>query len=198
MTDRMVLKFKIELEYLIPLVWRRILISRDATFFDLHMAIQQSMGWENCHMHMFTIKKTRTSPQKNIGLPSEYDPDIEPAWELKVVDYFKRRGSKVAYEYDFGDSWLHKIIYEGTEKAVKGRRYPQCLDGERACPPEDCGGTWGYEGLLNVLRDPQHEDYEDRLEWLGDSFDPEAFDAKKVVFKNTAIALEWAMEGPGM
>ena len=193
MKGRTLLKFKIELEYVEPEVWRRILIPGDATFFDLHYAIQNSMGWENCHLHMFTFKKTRTRPKLDIGLPSDYDQETEPGWELHVADFFKRRGSKVVYEYDFGDSWTHLVTYEGTEEAVEGRRYPQCLEGKRACPPEDCGGVGGYLNLLDVIKDPTHEEYEERLEWLGDDFDPEAFEPQNVVFHSPKKALEWML-----
>jgi hypothetical protein len=84
--------------------------------------------------------------------------------------------------YDFGDGWEHEIVFEGIEDQVQKKKYPLCLAGSRACPPEDCGGTWGYEELLETLRNPSHEEYESMLEWLGGSYDPEAFDSTKVRF----------------
>ena len=80
------------------------------------------------------------------------------------------------YCYDFGDSWEHEIVVEGIVPAEPNVRYPRCLDGRRASPPEDCGGAWGYAELLRVLSDPRHEEHAERREWLGHGFDPERFD----------------------
>lgn len=96
------------------------------------------------------------------------------------LDQIVSEGDKLIYEYDFGDGWEHKIRIEKILPAEKGKRYPVCLAGKRACPPEDCGGPPGYERLLEVLRDPKHEEYEETLEWLGGPFDPEAFDVNEV------------------
>ena len=86
------------------------------------------------------------------------------------------------YTYDFGDNWEHTVELEEILPRDKDVEYPRCIAGERACPPEDCGGIWGYEDLLQIISDPEHEEYEAMLEWIGGEFDPEHFDAKEVVF----------------
>ncbi len=92
----------------------------------------------------------------------------------------KRARSKFHYIYDFGDNWEHEIIVEKITPLDAGRHYPCCLAGERACPPEDCGGVWGYKDLLDITSTPDHPDYEELREWLGEHFDPEAFDLEAV------------------
>jgi hypothetical protein len=87
---------------------------------------------------------------------------------------------KVRYAYDMGDGWEHEVLVEKILPAESGKRYPVCITGRRACPPEDCGGIWGYAELLQTIKDPKHEGYEERMEWLGGEFDPEAFDAEEV------------------
>lgn len=98
--------------------------------------------------------------------------------------YFMEPGTRADYEYDFGDGWEHEIVLEDVVDRVEGQPYPKCLTGARACPPEDCGGIWGYEQLLETISDPSHEEYDSTLQWLGGSYDPEAFNAKRVRFDN--------------
>lgn len=95
---------------------------------------------------------------------------------VTIAEVLPREKSRIVYEYDFGDSWLHEILVEKIDGRVPGAPYPMCVDGKRACPPEDCGGIGGYAELLEVLSDPGHEEHEDKLEWLGGQFDPKAFD----------------------
>jgi pRiA4b ORF-3-like protein len=91
-----------------------------------------------------------------------------------------RPKQKMIYEYDFGDGWEHELLLERVLAPEPGVRYPRCTDGARACPPEDCGGTGGYENFLAAIRDPNHEEHEEYLEWIGDEFDPEQFDVADV------------------
>jgi len=99
---------------------------------------------------------------------------------VSLRDVLKRARSKFHYIYDFGDNWEHEIIVEKITPLDAGRHYPCCLAGERACPPEDCGGVWGYKDLLDITSTPDHPDYEELREWLGEHFDPEAFDLEAV------------------
>ncbi len=163
---KQVYQFKITLVGIKPAIWRRIQILGTSTFKDLHDAIQNAMGWEGYHLHSFKVKKG----------------EIYDEGKKKITSYFFQENKKALYEYDFGDSWEHTILLEKILPLETGKQYPMCLAGERACPPEDCGGVWGYENLLEIIGDPNHSEYEDRMEWLGGSFDPEAFKPEEVVF----------------
>lgn len=126
-----------------------------------------------------------------IGIPDKYavvgDPETHPGWEVPITDLFYKVGSTVDYEYDFGDGWCHKVILEGIFLMGKGQKYPKCIAGARACPPEDCGGIHGYYQVLEVLADPNDEEHESMLEWLGGKYDPREFVRGKVKFDNPTI-----------
>jgi hypothetical protein len=120
-------------------------------------------------------------------MPARKSTSAAPVYQLKVT----LKGSKPPIwrriqipgdtnEYDFGDSWLHEILVEKILPREPDARYPRCLTGKRACPPEDCGGIWGYADFLDAIRDPNHPEHEAMLEWIGDDFDPEAFDLQTV------------------
>ncbi len=128
------------------------------------------MGWEDCHLHMFIVKDTY------YGIPDPESPARIKNERNIRLDQIAEPGDTLIYEYDFGDSWRHEIKVEKTLAADKNRRYPLCLAGKRACPPEDCGGFPGYQHLLRILRNPNHSEYEDMLDGIGDGFDPKAFD----------------------
>jgi hypothetical protein len=169
-------QFKITLLESQPPIWRRIQV-KDCTVDKLHEHIQTAMGWTNSHLHQFDIDgKTYGDPQLlDHGL--EDQPCIDST-VTKISEILPEDGKQFPfrYEYDFGDSWQHEVLFEGCLRAEKRKRYPVCLEGERACPPEDSGGVWGYADLLEALADPDHEEHEDCVEWAGD-FDPERFDA---------------------
>jgi hypothetical protein len=148
------------------------------------------MGWTNSHLHQFIVgKKVYSDPSFDLDEyadgPRVFDEDATPLTEVA-----RRVRSTFAYEYDFGDSWDHRITVEkilDPDPAAAGRAL--CLDGERACPPEDCGGVWGYADLLEIIMDPKHEEYDSMMEWLGGDFDPEAFDRDRV--NKYLKALKW-------
>lgn len=94
----------------------------------------------------------------------------------KIAPYVKRR---FLYEYDFGDGWEHQIVVEKTISPTAGEKYPRCIQGKGACPPEDVGGVWGYESFLEAIQNPNHEEHDSYLEWVGGKFDPEAFDLEE-------------------
>ena len=156
------------------------------------------MGWFDCHLHAFHVKKKHSRNIIEIGIPSDDDFDdmeILLGWEEFIADYFQLPGEAVEYEYDFGDSWLHEILLEGIFLKEKKIKYPKCLAGQRACPPEDCGGVPGYESIIKILKDPKHEEYKGTIEWLSGSYgkyDPEIFDCNKVRFGNPSKRLEMA------
>jgi hypothetical protein len=170
-----VYQLKITLDNIRPPVWRRVLVPANMPLSELHYVIQVAMGWTDSHMHAFEIGQTY------YGVPDiEFDDDMENEHRIKLSQIAPSEKSKFRYEYDFGDSWRHSILVEKILPAEPGIDYPVCLVGKRSCPPEDCGGAWGYAGLLGAISDPEHEEHEDTLEWLGDDFDPEAFDMDTV------------------
>lgn len=185
-TKRDTLEFRIGLTEIEPLIWRRIEVPASYSFWDLHVAIQDSMGWLDCHLHAFRVPNLETSVLDEIGIPNEDPFDGEsvvfPGWKIPAAMYFQRIGDRAEYEYDFGDSWQHDVVLEAVRHREAKTRYPRCLAGARACPPEDCGGPWGYAELLATIADPAHEEHESTLRWLGGRFDPEAFDARQVRF----------------
>lgn len=187
MTEPTVLQFRITLQDIRPLVWRRIQVLDNATFWDLHVAIQDAMGWSDAHLHEFRVVSLDGSEDEYIGIPDDWDSKVHPVlagWEVRVRDYLDlKRNHIMSYLYDFGDSWEHCIEFEGEHEKTASR-YPICLAGERACPPEDVGGVTGYAHFLAAIRDPSHPEGEALLEWVGGTFDPTKFEAKAVKFSN--------------
>jgi hypothetical protein len=173
----LIYQFKITLLDIKPAIWRRIQVP-DCTLADLHEYIQAAFGWWNYHLHQFNIDGERYGPPA----PDEMDFELEMIDETdvplsKLIPKSGRK-SRWIYEYDFGDGWRHEILFEGFPSADPKAKYPICIEGERACPPEDSGGPWGYADFLAAIADPRHERHEELLEWRG-PFDPESFDAKK-------------------
>lgn len=155
-----------------PPIWRRVLVDGKSTLDQLHEVIQAAFGWWNYHLHEFEVGRTR------YGVP---DPDEDwgepPQDERRTrLDAIAGEGSSFRYTYDFGDGWDHKVTVEKVLPASSTATVPACIDGRRACPPEDCGGTWGYRELLEILANPAHPEHDERREWIGRPFDPEAFD----------------------
>lgn len=155
-----------------PPVWRRVTVPAAVTLEFLHDVIQQAMGWEDGHLHVFS------TPSRDYGMPGS---DLGHADERKATldQVLGRPGATMRYTYDFGDGWEHDIMLEKILPVGPGTAVPSCLAGKGACPPEDCGGAWGYASLKEALADPDHEDHHDLLDWLGQDgvagFDPAAF-----------------------
>jgi len=173
--DLAVLQIKVTLRESKPPIWRRIQVTNNITLYKLHQVLQVVMGWQNAHLHQFVINGTY------YGQPHpDYGFEVRSERGAKLSQVAAHEKFKFLYEYDFGDSWQHEILIEKVLPLNPEVRYPICLKGKRACPPEDCGGIWGYEDLLEILRDPNHSNYEEMLEWIGGEFDPEAFDRDEV------------------
>lgn len=190
-----VYQFKIALEGISPPIWRRIQVPETYTFWDLHVAIQDAMGWLDYHLHEFAIPVHSTGAKVRIGIPDEeFARSILPGWGEKITRYFLKENDKVDYRYDFGDGWSHKVELEKILPRGKDISYPRCINGKRACPPEDCGGISGYEELLSVMKDKPHGRYEEMVEWLGKEFDPERFDTNDVAFDDPAERLRSAFD----
>ena len=171
-------QFKITLRDIRPPIWRRVQVRSDATLGHLHWVIQFAMGWTNSHLHSFSIQGVDYSmAMPDLGLDDLDMLNEQPVKLSKVVTGEK---FKFFYLYDFGDSWEHEVIVEKVLTAEKDTHYPVCIKAKRACPPEDCGGTWGYQELLEAIKDPEHPEHALRLEWLGTSFDPEEADLDEI------------------
>ena len=196
--QRDLLKVRIELNDIMPPIWREILIPARYSFWDLHVAIQDAMGWWDSHLHEFRIDDPGREQQRLIGIPMDEDmdgfPETEPGWDIPVIDHLLEPGDHLVYEYDFGDSWVHDITLRSVESREKGRRYPQCVAGERACPPEDCGGIHGYASLLQTLLDPDDSEYEALSEWVPEGWGPELFRTTDVKFDNPTRRWKRAFE----
>jgi hypothetical protein len=164
-------QLKVTLEQIKPAIWRRLHVPSDITLSKLHSVLQDALGWTNSHLHQFVVGERRIG-MKGID---DFSEDVEDEKRVKL-DQIAGAKSRFVYEYDFGDGWEHQILVEKALPAVDGVRYPTCIDGKRACPPEDCGGVGGYARLLEIIADPKHEEHAEMLEWLGRPFDPESFD----------------------
>jgi len=166
----LIYQIKITLKEVKPPVWRRVQVEGDISLHVLHKILNEAMGWMDSHLYQFRIGETYYS------VP---DPDGEfPAKNSETVRLSRlvpKEKARFVYEYDFGDGWEHEVLLEKIMPPEPGKKYPLCLAGARACPPEDCGGDGGYAELLEILKDPKHERYAEMTEWLERPFDPEAF-----------------------
>lgn len=167
-------QIKITLKYIRPPIWRRIQVPADTRLGKLHDILQITMGWSDSHLHQFIVGR------EYYGVPDPHFPGSTRSERNVRLDQVANEGDTILYEYDFGDGWAHALKIEKTLPVQAGTRYPVCLAGKRACPPEDCGGVPGYEHMLEILSDPRHEEYEEMCEWLGGEFDLEVFDVKGV------------------
>jgi hypothetical protein len=159
-------QLKITLELVKPAVWRRVSVPGNASLGWLHAVIQLAMGWTNSHLHQFEAGGRLFSDPSVHFAEFDGDPEILDEVKFSLLDVAPYEKDVVHYEYDFGDSW------QQADAATVAR----CLAGKRACPPDDCGGPWGYQDLLKILRNPRHKEHKTMKDWLGRPFDPEAFD----------------------
>ncbi len=189
-----VYQFKITLQDIKPPIWRRIQVPETYTFYDLHVAIQDAMGWADYHLHEFDVIDGRSGLHVQIGFPDdEFGRNILTGWSQKIVSYFTPENPSSTYLYDFGDFWQHKILLEKIIPREPNIEYPICIKGKRACPPEDAGGVGGYEDFIKIIRNPDHKEYEDMLDWAGGEFDPEHFDPEEVKFDDPAKRRKMAL-----
>jgi len=144
----------------------------------LHAVIQIVMGWTNSHLHQFSAGSGFALTLYGTPDPEFADMGSEMLNEERytIADLAPAARRKFGYEYDFGDSWEHQAAVEKVLPPDAAFKHPVCLAGANACPPEDCGGLWGYYNLLGILADPKHPEHEEMKEWIGGGFDPAQFD----------------------
>ncbi len=177
-------RLRIELLDIAPVIWRRIELPYASSFWDLHVAVQNAMGWTDSHLHGFFVQSPETGEEVEIGMPDE-DVECLPGWEQPIADFLTFDQPSITYQYDFGDNWQHEISLEAIVPSEADEGYPRCTGGERACPPEDVGSTPGYLELVAAMADERHPEREMLLEWLGGKpFEPERFDPAGVRFED--------------
>lgn len=188
----MTLQFKIQLSNISkPTVWRRLMVPADFTFDDFHSVIQISFGWDFAHLYQFSPQGYGSHPLiAEISDEDWEEPDLD-ASKTKLKSIFKTENQKFTYIYDFGDDWVHKIT---LEKIMKEKiTAPKCLKGQGKCPPENCGGAWGYENLLEILANPKHPEYKETKEWLFMDEDEE-WDVNEFEIEDVNVMLEEEFE----
>jgi len=158
-----------------PPIWRTVLVPGNIGLAAFHDIIQFTIGWTDSHLHQFIAN------QVFYGTPDDdFELEMEDETQYKLSQLLTKEKEFLVYEYDFGDGWEHKILLEKILPYDPKIALPVCLKGKRACPPEDCGGIWGYEELLQTISNPKHPDHDEMLEWLGGEFDPEEFDLEEI------------------
>ena len=167
-------QIQISLKGFTPKIWRRVLINSDITLVDFHKIIQTTMGWSNSHLHQFEKGREYYAP-KDFELEDAID-----SKKIKLTSLLKTEKDKIKYEYDFGDGWEHDIVLEKILPFDKTINLPSCIKGNGNCPPEDCGGVWGYADLLKIISNPKNKEYNEMIEWLGEGFDPDYFDIEEI------------------
>jgi hypothetical protein len=169
---RSIYQIKVTLQGVRPPIWRRLEVSSDIKLARLHDAIQAAMGWTDSHLHEFDANGDR------FGVPEGAYDEVEDERKVRLDELLENPKDRLKYLYDFGDGWEHTVTLEKILPLPKGKKQPRprCTGGRRACPPEDCGGPWGYRSMLEALADPRHPEHAELRDWLGRGFDPEAFE----------------------
>jgi hypothetical protein len=184
--SRQTFVFKVTLRHVKPAIWRRIEVPATYTFWDLHVAIQDAMGWLDYHLHQFRLRDRSTGALAEVGIPDPDEPLLGrralPSWEVPLTGYLQYPDLQIDYTYDFGDNWEHRVVLESRGIRDDQLTYPRCLAGARACPPDDCGGYPGYDELLRAIANPEHPRADELRDWVDRSFNPATFDAARVRF----------------
>ena len=157
-----------------PPIWRRLIVKDNIRLDQLHFVLQVSMGWFDYHLHQYIVGDSC------IGIPDlDFEMDMIDERKIYLYDLVSNPKDNFIYEYDFGDGWNHKIVLEKT-LPLDFSKSPIVIKGKQACPPEDCGGIWGYSDFLEAIQNPKHEEHESMLEWAGGEFDPDELDIKLI------------------
>lgn len=180
--EEKVVQLKISLKNSTPPIWRRVLVKSSISFYELHYTIQIAMGWGNYHLYEFKIGDYRIGiKDEDFDDPESGSSKIIVAKEITLDEVISKGEFKnFSYEYDFGDGWIHSIVVEKTMPLDQDRYYPVCIKGKLSCPPEDCGGLYGYYNFLEIISNKKHPEYKDMVEWMGGRFDPNEFEVDDV------------------
>ena len=176
-------RIRVELDDVEPPIWRVLELASDLPLDRMHDLLQTAMGWTDSHLHEFASGDSPTDRLAEHYRPQQsIDNDLQGIDEstVRLDEVLVEPGDRLFYGYDFGDDWAHTLLLEAVVPRDPGMPSAHCLAGARACPPEDCGGVWGYHNLLAALRDPSAPDRDELMEWIGPNFDPEFFDVKHV------------------
>lgn len=167
-------QLKVTLRGIRPPIWRRFQVRGDVTLARLHHVLQVAMGWTDSHLHQFRVGRE----VYGVPDPEDFDwgPPVRDERRVKLSSVLRAEKARMVYQYDFGDDWEHDVRVEKILPPDPAAEAAVCVAGRRACPPEDCGGVWGYENLLGALADPNDPERAEMLEWLGGSWDAEEFD----------------------
>ncbi|GJD59633.1 plasmid pRiA4b ORF-3 family protein [Methylobacterium dankookense] len=177
-------RLRIELDDTKPVVWRTVEVPLTMSLHALHEVIQAAMPFEDYHLYDFRVGEIRYAMPD----PDYPDPKTRRTKPLKLGDVLKGGITQFAYTYDFGDNWQHTITVEAVFEADPLAEYPRFLEGERRAPPEDVGGTFGFDEFLTILSKPRHPEHKSVLRWCGGSFDPEAMDQETIEVKMAKLA----------
>ena len=170
-------ELKITLRGSKPAIWRRVQVPGSINLFRLHDVFQVVMGWTDSHLHQFVDAPIVYSVPSGDDYPGQERLDER---RFRLADVARHGKAALIYEYDFGDSWAHEVMVQKILPADPKKKYAVCLDGKNACPPEDCGGIWGYYELLKAVKNPKHKEHRATLDWLGGPLDPGHFDLQKI------------------
>ena len=194
-----VLQFKITLIGAEPPIWRRILVPGSYTFYDLHVAIQNAMGWTDSHLHAYEMQGKHAARIESPYAVDEIHEKVKYFTpETMLTKFFDREGDSAVYVYDFGDGWRHEVLLEKIVPKKPAQKYPVCLAGQRACPPENCGGIGGYARCVKAVTGKVSPDMdEDFLNWLGD-WNPTGFNKDDVVFESPRVRFLESFEECGL
>lgn len=161
---------RIQLRHIEPPIWRTFAVASDTKLPKFNRILHAVMGWEGYHLHMFNVAEI------SFGEKDEDADYVIPERNITVQQILPRPGSALRWDYDFGDGWEHDVVVESIDEPRPEARYPICTGGERACPPEDCGGVPGFADLLEAIGDPAHPEHDELVAWTPDGFDPAVFD----------------------
>ncbi len=167
-------QIKVTLKDSEPHIWRRIQVPGHITLYKLQRIMQMVMGWENAHLHEFVINGTSYGQSH-----PEYGLEMKTERRARLDELVSEENMEFIYKYNLDEEWEHQLLVEKIISPTPKVHYPLCVEGDQACPPEDCGGILGYKDLLEILQNPEDPEYEETIEWLGD-FDPTAFDVEEV------------------